>query len=54
MKTISPKSDMANVKARSVLLGWNSGSVVSVPSTRDSASRNGMIKEFIRSVGTMP
>ena len=54
MKTISPRSDMANVNVRSVVFALNADSEVNVPSTRVRASRNGPISPCIRRVGSIP
>ena len=54
MKTISPRSDIASVNVRAVVLALNTGSDVNVPLTRDRASRTGSINPRIRAVGCMP
>ncbi len=54
MKTISPRSLIANVNVSEVVARSNSGSSLSVPSTRSSDSRNGSMSACMRDVGRMP
>jgi len=54
MNTISPTSDIANVKVRSVVRGLKCVSAVNVVATRDMASRSGSMSERVRVVGFMP
>ena len=54
MKTISPRSLMANVNVRCVVLASNSDSDANVWSMRVNASRSGWISARMRGVAFMP
>ncbi len=54
MKTSSPRSVIAKVKVSCVLAGSKASRDDNVPSTRDSASRNGSYSACMRAVGCMP
>ncbi len=54
MNTISPRSLIANVKVRCVVLASNSNSEANVSSMRVNASRSGWISARMRGVAFMP